>query len=86
MTIIKTKSGKTTGAAVIKAWRMLGTMQCGFCQSEQIMSAMKLLTENSAPTDAEIDHGMGGNVCHCVTQEDVRAAVRQASDDLKNTV
>lgn len=85
MPIIKVDSGKTAGAAVIKAWRALGAKQCGFCQSEQIMSAMALLTKNATPTDAEIDQELGGNVCHCVTHEEVRAAIRQAADDLVST-
>jgi len=85
VTDIKANNGKTAGAVVIKAWRVLDAMQCGFCQSEQIMSAMTLLTKNPTPTDAEIDQGMGGNVCHCVTQEDIRTAVRHAADDLNST-
>jgi len=71
------------GVAVINAWRDLDALQCGFCQSEQIMSATALLTKHASPTDAEIDEGMGGNVCHCITQADICNAVKQAAAALK---
>ncbi len=75
---------KKPGVAVINAWRDLDSLQCGFCQSEQIMSATALLTKNASPTDVEIDQGMGGNVCHCVTHIDIRKAVKQAAADLNS--
>ncbi len=68
---------KKPGAAVIAAWRDLD--QCGFCQSEQIMAATALLTQNAAPNEIEIAQGMGGNVCHCITNGEIHAAVEQAA-------
>lgn len=73
---------KKPGVAVINAWRELGKRQCGFCQSEQIMSATALLTKCASPSDIEIDQQMGGNVCHCITQADIRDAVKNAAADL----
>lgn len=75
---------KKPGVAVINAWRDLDRLQCGFCQSEQIMSATALLTQNASPTDAEIDQGMGGNVCHCISYIDIRNAVKQAAVGLNS--
>jgi len=70
---------KKPGVAVLEAWRELDALQCGFCQSEQIMSATAVLTKNPTPTDQEIDQGMGGNVCHCITADHIRDAVMRAA-------
>jgi len=75
---------KKPGVAVINAWRDLDKKQCGFCQSEQIMLATALLSKTPSPTETEIDQGMGGNVCHCITQGDIRDAVKQAAADLNS--
>lgn len=68
--------------AVRKAWRELDVVQCGYCQSGQMMSASALLAENPAPTDDEIDAAMNGNLCRCATYHRVRAAIHQAASDL----
>jgi isoquinoline 1-oxidoreductase alpha subunit len=53
--------------------------QCGYCQSGQIMQAAALLAGNAAPTDAEIDEAMSGNLCRCGTYDGIRAAIRAAA-------
>ncbi|MCY4006076.1 MAG: (2Fe-2S)-binding protein [Rhodobacteraceae bacterium] len=69
--------------AVRQAWDEISVVQCGFCQSGQIMSAIGLLTENRQPTIDEIESYMWGNACRCATYQRVRAAVRRASDILE---
>jgi isoquinoline 1-oxidoreductase alpha subunit len=61
------------------AWRELNVPQCGFCQTGQIMQAASLLAANKAPSDAEIQDAMSGNVCRCGCYERIAAAVRQAA-------
>ncbi|GJD49478.1 Isoquinoline 1-oxidoreductase subunit alpha [Methylobacterium crusticola] len=68
--------------AVRTAWRSLDVVQCGYCQSGQIMSAVGLLTENRKPTDADIDGAMDGNVCRCGTYQRIRAAIHDAARTL----
>jgi isoquinoline 1-oxidoreductase alpha subunit len=68
--------------AVQQAWRDLDVVQCGYCQSGQIMSATALLQTNKKPTDAEIDAAMGGNLCRCATYHRIRGAIHQAADTL----
>jgi isoquinoline 1-oxidoreductase alpha subunit len=68
--------------AVQAAWRELDVVQCGYCQSGQIMSAAGLLAENTRPTDADIDAYMAGNACRCATYHRIRAAIHLASDKL----
>ncbi|MGD1868438.1 MAG: (2Fe-2S)-binding protein [Neomegalonema sp.] len=68
--------------AVQGAWRDLNVVQCGYCQSGQIMQAVSLLKENPSPTDAEIQEEMNGNLCRCATYSRVGAAVRDAADRL----
>lgn len=65
--------------AVQAAWRKLDVVQCGYCQSGQIMSATALLAQNAKPTDADIDAAMAGNVCRCATYHRIRAAIHEAS-------
>lgn len=83
VTTIEAVHTKTAGAAVIKAWRDLDVVQCGYCQSGQIMSATALLKENPSPTDEDIDNAMNGNVCRCATYQRIRAAIHQAAEDLQ---
>jgi isoquinoline 1-oxidoreductase alpha subunit len=64
---------------VQKAWLDLEVVQCGYCQSGQIMSAAALLAENSGPSDADIDDAMYGNICRCGTYPRIRAAIKQAA-------
>ena len=69
--------------AVQTAWQELDVVQCGYCQSGQIMSAIGLLTENSKPTDADIDKYMSGNACRCATYHRIRAAIHHAANLLE---
>jgi isoquinoline 1-oxidoreductase alpha subunit len=66
--------------AVQAAWVELDVVQCGYCQSGQVMSAVGLLTENPRPTVEEIDDYMNGNACRCATYQRIRAAIQRASD------
>lgn len=63
-------------------WERLDVVQCGYCQSGQIMSATALLTSNLAPTDADIDAAMGGNICRCATYARIRAAIKEAAQTI----
>ena len=69
--------------AVQAAWQELDVVQCGYCQSGQIMSAIGLLQENSKPTDEDIDTYMAGNACRCATYQRIRAAIHLASEKLE---
>jgi isoquinoline 1-oxidoreductase alpha subunit len=68
---------------VQKAWADLDVVQCGYCQSGQIMAAAALLAENPRPSDAEIDAALAGNICRCGTYQRIREAVRHASAQLR---
>ncbi|WP_137890606.1 (2Fe-2S)-binding protein [Ramlibacter sp. 2FC] len=68
--------------AVQEAWQRLDVVQCGYCQSGQIMSAVALLTQNRKPTDADIDAAMAGNICRCATYVRIRAAIHEAAKAL----
>jgi isoquinoline 1-oxidoreductase subunit alpha len=73
--------GKTPqGNAVQQAWLDLEVVQCGYCQSGQIMSAAALLTATPKPSDVDIDAAMSGNVCRCGTYQRIRAAIHRAAD------
>ena len=65
--------------ATQQAWQTLDVVQCGYCQSGQIMTTVALLTENPTPTDADIDAALAGNICRCATYHRIRAAVHEAS-------
>ncbi|HTV95385.1 MAG TPA: (2Fe-2S)-binding protein [Steroidobacteraceae bacterium] len=67
------------GRAVRAAWIELQVPQCGYCQSGQIMSAAALLARDPAPSDAQIDSAMSGNLCRCATYARIRAAIHQAA-------
>src|ERR1700688_4655242 len=72
--------GKTPiGASVQKAWLELEGIQCGYCQSGQIMSAAALLAVTPNPDDADIDAAMSGNICRCGTYVRIRAAIKRAA-------
>jgi isoquinoline 1-oxidoreductase alpha subunit len=64
---------------VQRAWREINVPQCGYCQAGQIMQAAAFLTETPAPTDAQIDSAMSGNICRCGTYTRIRDAIRLAS-------
>jgi isoquinoline 1-oxidoreductase alpha subunit len=68
--------------AVQDAWQRLDVVQCGYCQSGQIMSAVALLQKNRKPTDADIDGAMSGNLCRCATYVRIRAAIHEAARSL----
>ena len=65
--------------AVQEAWRRLEVVQCGYCQSGQIMSAIALLSEKRRPTDGDIDEAMTGNLCRCAAYVRIRAAIHEAA-------
>jgi aerobic-type carbon monoxide dehydrogenase small subunit (CoxS/CutS family) len=65
---------------VQRAWAELDVVQCGYCQSGQIMSAAALLAEKPRPTDADIDATLGRQICRCGTYQRVRAAVHRAAE------
>ena len=69
--------------AVQAAWVQLQVPQCGYCQSGQIMSATALLERNAAPSDADIDGAMSGNICRCGTYSRIRAAIHAAAQSIK---
>lgn len=79
ITTIETVSATSQGAAIQKAWLDLEVVQCGYCQSGQIMSAAALLKANPKPTDSDIDDAMSGNICRCGTYPRIRAAIKQAA-------
>jgi isoquinoline 1-oxidoreductase alpha subunit len=64
---------------VQQAWAEIDVVQCGYCQSGQIMSAAALLAENPNPSDADIDVALGGNICRCGTYQRIREAVHRAA-------
>ena len=69
--------------AIRAAWRDLDVVQCGYCQSGQMMSATALLERNPSPTDDDIDVAMQGNLCRCATYHRIRAAIHRAADTLE---
>lgn len=76
-------SGTAAAEAVQTAWRDLDVVQCGFCQTGQMMSATALLEANTSPTDDDIDEAMRGNLCRCSTYQRIRAAIHRAAADLE---
>lgn len=83
ITTIEGLSSEGSMHAVQKAWVDHKVPQCGFCQSGQMMSAAALLATNTAPSDAEIETAMQGNICRCGTYPRIKAAIKQAGADLK---
>ena len=83
VTTIESLSGTRTGRALQKAWLDLEVVQCGYCQSGQIMSAAALLEQNPKPTDADINDAMSGNICRCATYVRIRAAIHAAAHSLE---
>ncbi len=71
------------GRALQRAWRELDVVQCGYCQSGQIMQAADLLAATPSPTDEDIDSAMYGNVCRCATYHRIRAGIHRAAEILK---
>ena len=82
ITTIEAVDRERVGKAVQDAWRKLDVVQCGYCQSGQIMSAVALLSQSRKPSDDEIDNAMSGNLCRCATYVRIRAAIHEASKAL----
>ena len=80
--ITKTSQARVANA-VQAAWVEKDVVQCGYCQSGQVMSAVALLRKNAAPSDTDIDQAMSGNICRCGTYQRVREAIKSASANLK---
>src|SRR6202046_2412339 len=85
VTTIEAVGNTPAGARVQKAWLELEVVQCGYCQSGQIMSASALLDKTPAPDDADIAAGMAGNICRCGTYVRIREAVKRAAADRAST-
>jgi isoquinoline 1-oxidoreductase alpha subunit len=83
VTTVEGVGATRAGKAVQAAWIRHDVPQCGYCQSGQIMSASALLAKNRAPTDADIDEAMSGNVCRCGTYNQIRAAIKDAAANVK---
>ncbi len=82
ITTIENVGTTRTGRAAQAAWEKLDVVQCGYCQSGQIMSAVALLRDKPKPTDADIDAAMAGNICRCATYVRIRAAIHEAAKNL----
>ncbi|MCE9522039.1 MAG: (2Fe-2S)-binding protein [Alphaproteobacteria bacterium] len=82
VTTIEGLNGKV-GEAVRTAWRELDVVQCGWCQSGQMLTATAFLTETPAPTEAEITAAMDNNLCRCATYQRIKTAVARAADIAK---
>jgi isoquinoline 1-oxidoreductase alpha subunit len=82
VTTIEAISATRIGRAVQAAWLAREVVQCGYCQSGQIMSAAALLAQNANPSDADIDAAMSGNLCRCGTYARIREAIKEAAASL----
>jgi len=83
VTTIEAIGETSTGAKVQKAWLDREVVQCGYCQSGQIMAASALLESNPHPTDSDIDAAMSGNICRCGTYTRIREAIKQAAQSTR---
>jgi len=81
ITTIEAVGATPAGRKVQEAWRDLDVVQCGYCQSGQVMSAASLLAQSPKPSDADIDAAMSGNLCRCGTYNRIRAAVKHAAGE-----
>ncbi len=79
ITTIEAVGDTPAGRSIQQAWLDVEVIQCGYCQSGQIMSAAALLAGNPHPSDADIDSAMSGNICRCGTYGRIRAAIKQAA-------
>lgn len=82
ITTIEAVGEQPNGARIQKAWLDLEVIQCGYCQSGQIMSATALLNENAHPDDADIDAALSGNICRCGTYTRIRQAIKHAAAEV----
>ncbi|QDL38707.1 (2Fe-2S)-binding protein [Rhodoferax sediminis] len=85
VTTIEAVGSTHVGRAVQKAWLQLDVVQCGYCQSGQIMSATALLSSNPRPTEEDIRTGMAGNICRCGTYVRIQQAVEQAAKSIASS-
>jgi isoquinoline 1-oxidoreductase alpha subunit len=81
VTTIEGIGATPTGAKVQKAWLDLEVIQCGYCQSGQIMSAVALIANTKHPDDSDIDAAMAGNICRCGTYVRIRDAIKRAASE-----
>lgn len=79
ITTIEAVGNTPAGQKIQQAWLDVDVVQCGYCQSGQIMAAAALLAHTPNPTDADIDAAMSGNLCRCATYVRIRAAIKQAA-------
>jgi isoquinoline 1-oxidoreductase alpha subunit len=79
ITTIEAIGNTPTGARVQKAWADIDVVQCGYCQSGQVMSAVALLNRTPNPDDSDIDAAMSGNICRCGTYVRIRQAIKNAA-------
>jgi isoquinoline 1-oxidoreductase subunit alpha len=79
VTTIEAIGATPAGANIQQAWLDLEVVQCGYCQSGQIMSASALIADNPNPTDSDIDDAMAGNICRCGTYGRIREAIKHAA-------
>jgi isoquinoline 1-oxidoreductase alpha subunit len=82
ITTIEGVGETATGKAVQAAWIAVDVPQCGYCQSGQILAATSLLAKNHAPSDADIDAAMSGNICRCGIYSRIRAAIHEAAQQV----
>ena len=82
---LDSSSVQNVAEAVQDAWVKLDVVQCGYCQSGQIMSAIHLLTKNPNPNDDDINSAMSGNICRCNTYVRIRAAIKEAANSLSES-
>jgi len=80
VTTIEAIGETPAGKAIQKAWLDKEVVQCGYCQSGQIMSASALLASHPHPSDSDINDAMSGNICRCGTYSRIRAAIKQAAE------
>ncbi|MGO9642189.1 MAG: (2Fe-2S)-binding protein [Candidatus Acidiferrales bacterium] len=83
ITTIEAIGATAAGAKIQRAWLDREVVQCGYCQSGQIMSAFALLASNPHPTDSDIDDAMSGNICRCGTYVRIREAIKLASQSAR---
>lgn len=81
ITTIEAVGATPAGRKIQNAWQMLDVVQCGYCQSGQVVAAAALLTANPNPSDEDIDAAMAGNICRCGTYVRIRAAIKQAANE-----
>ena len=79
ITTVEAMGQTPLGQRIQAAWAALDVPQCGYCQAGQMMSAAALLASKPAPTDADIDGAMAGNICRCGTYPRIRAAIHRAA-------